>query len=79
MNYKACTRAIGETNALIWDNLAKIEKFVEQNMHSKISGEVQIGQIMEGMDPLDSFGVPKAIQFIEEALSANEILRESKK
>ena len=64
--YKQCTKWISQSNDLIINILDHIENIVVNNLDPKIPLDVQIGQSMEGSNPLGSEGIDKALKFIVE-------------
>ena len=64
--YKQCTKSISQSNDLIINILDHIENIVVNNLDPKIPLDVQIGQSMEGSNPLGSEGIDKALKFIVE-------------
>ena len=64
--YKQCTKWISQSNVMILNNLDHIENIVVNNLDPKIPLDVQIGQSMEGSNPLGSEGIDKALKFIVE-------------
>ena len=62
--YKKCTEWIGQSNYLILDKLDHIENVAAHNLDPRIPLDIQIGQSMEGSDPLGSEGIVKALRFI---------------
>ena len=70
--YKKCTKEIGVFNGLKDEDLDSVENFVAHNMNSEIPSDVQIGQMMEGLHPLGSQGVPKALAYIHKSTDLYE-------
>ena len=64
--YKQCTKWISQSNVLILNNLDHIENVAMNNLDPRIPLDVQIGQSMEGSNPLGSEGFDKALKFIVE-------------
>ena len=64
--YKQCTKWISQSNVLILNNLDHIENVVVHNLDTTVPFDVQIGQSMEGSNPLGSEGIDKALKFIVE-------------
>ena len=65
--YKECTEEISESNDQIIDKLDHIQNFAIHNLDAEIPIDIQIGQVLEGINPLDSNGVGIALKFIQEA------------
>ena len=64
--YKQCSKWISQSNVLILNNLDHIENVVVHNLDTTVPFDVQIGQSMEGSNPLGSEGIDKALKFIVE-------------
>ena len=64
--YRQCTKWISQSNALILNNLDHIENVAVHNLDCKVPLDVQIGQSMEGSNPLGLEGFDKALKFIVE-------------
>ena len=64
--YKQCTKWISQSNVMILNNLDHIENVVVHNLDTTVPFDVQIGQSMEGSNPLGSEGIDKALKFIVE-------------
>ena len=62
--YKQCTEWIGQSNYLILDKLDHIENVAAHNLDPRIPLDIQIGQSMEGSNPIGTEGIDKALQFI---------------
>ena len=63
--FKACNNEIATSLGI---DLENIEIIVANNMNSSISIEVQIGQLMEDVSPIDSNGLDKAKNFFLDTL-----------
>ena len=70
--YKQCTKWISQSNILVLNNLDHIENFVAHNLDPRIPLDVQIGQSMEGSNPLGSEGFDKSLKFIIETSHSYE-------
>ena len=64
--YKQCTKWISQSNVMILNNLDHIENVAVHNLDTTVPFDVQIGQSMEGSNPLGSEGIDKALKFIVE-------------
>ena len=64
--YKQCTKWISQSNVLIINILDHIENVAVHNLDPRVPLDVQIGQSMEGSNPLGSEGIDKALKFILE-------------
>ena len=64
--FKACNNEIATSLGI---DLEKIENIVANSMNSSISIEVQIGQLMEEVSPIDSNGIDKSKNFLLGILS----------
>ena len=62
--YKQCTKWISQSNEDILKNLEHVENVAAHNLDPTVPLEIQIGQSMEGSNPLGSEGIEKALQFI---------------
>jgi hypothetical protein len=62
--YKQCTKWISQSNYLIMENLNHIENVAAHNLDPRVPLDIQIGQSMEGSNPIGSEGIYKALQFI---------------
>ena len=65
--YKKCTKEIGFSSGLKLEDLDIVENFVAHNIIFEIPSDVQIGQLMEGLHPLESKGIQKAMQYINQS------------
>ena len=65
--YKKCTKEIGFSSGLKLEDLDIVEIFVAHNIIFEIPSDVQIGQLMEGLHPLESKGIQKAMQYINQS------------
>ena len=70
--YKQCTEWIGQSNYLILGILDHIENVAAHNLDPTVPLEIQIGQSMEGSNPLSSEGIEKALQFIVQTSDSYE-------
>ena len=62
--YKQCTKWISQTNEEIMKILEHIENVAAHNLDPRVPLDVQIGQSMEGSNPIGTEGIDKALQFI---------------
>ena len=70
--YKKCTEWIGQSNYLILDKLDHIENVAAHNLDPRIPLDIQIGQSMEGSNPIGTEGIDKALQFIVQTSDSYE-------
>ena len=70
--YKKCTKEIGVSNGLNDEDLDIVENFVAHNIIFEIPSDVQIGQLMEGLHPLESKGIQTAMQYINQSTYSYE-------
>ena len=70
--YRQCTKWISQSNSLIMENLNHIENVAAHNLDPRVSLDIQIGQSMEGSNPIGSEGINKALQFIVQTSDSYE-------
>ena len=70
--YKQCTKWISQSNYLIMEHLHHIENVAAHNLDPRVPLDIQIGQSMEGSNPLDSEGIGKALHFIVQTSDSYE-------
>ena len=70
--YKQCTKWISQSNEEILKNLEHVENVAAHNLDPTVPLDIQIGQSMEGSNPLGSEGIEKALQFIVQTSDSYE-------
>ena len=70
--YKQCTKWISQSNEEIMKILEHIENVAAHNLDPRIPLDIQIGQSMEGSNPIGTEGVDKALQFIVQTSDSYE-------
>ena len=70
-DFTKCTKKIGESHGMIIHHMENIENVAANNLNSsEVPVDVQIGQMMEGLDPFVSDGLDFAINVIKNISSS---------